>query len=194
VGQISVEILDEPIPGRGEVKLRMVGTGICGTDLSIYLGHLKPPMPIVLGHEGVGVVEELGPGVEGLALGDAVVCSIIAGCGVCYQCVRGARSLYEDVTFYTDDAVYEKIPVGRFDGQAEIRATLEEFFGPEVKVRFEIRNLGASGDTVYLERVVHFEVGDNKISLPAMAIFEVTAAGKISAWRDYFDRSQAGLD
>ena len=100
----------------------------------------------------------------------------------------------ELLSFFTDDAVYEKVPVGRFDGQAEIRATLEEFFGPEVKVQFEIRNLGASGDTVYLERVVHFEVGDNKISLPAMAIFEVTAAGKISAWRDYFDRRQAGLD
>lgn len=96
--------------------------------------------------------------------------------------------------FFTDDAVYEKVPVGRFDGQAEIRATLEEFLGPEVKVQFEIRNLGASGDTVYLERVVHFEVEGNKISLPAMAIFEVTPAGKISAWRDYFDRRQAGLD
>lgn len=101
VGQISVEILDEPSPSRGEVKLRMVATGICGTDLSIYLGHLKPPMPIVLGHEGVGVVEEVGPDVVGLAPGDAVVCSIIAGCGVCFQCVRGARSLCEDVTFYT---------------------------------------------------------------------------------------------
>ncbi len=51
VGQISVEILDEPSPSRGEVKLRMVATGICGTDLSIYLRHWKPPMPIVLGHD-----------------------------------------------------------------------------------------------------------------------------------------------
>ncbi len=96
--------------------------------------------------------------------------------------------------FFTDDAVYEKIPVGRFDGKDEIRGTLEEFFGPEVEVRFEILNLGASGDTVFVERVVHFAIGEKRISLPAMAIFEVTPAGKIAAWRDYFDRRQAGLD
>ena len=96
--------------------------------------------------------------------------------------------------FFTPDAVYEKIPVGRFDGQDEIRGTLKEFFGPEVKVEFEILNLGASGDTVFVERVIHFETGGKRFSLPAMAIFEVTPAGKISAWRDYFDRRQAGLD
>lgn len=77
VGKIGVEDLDEPRPSRGEVKLRMLASGICGTDLSIYRGHLKPPMPIVLGHEGV--VAEVGPEVEGLAPGDSVVCSIIAG-------------------------------------------------------------------------------------------------------------------
>ena len=95
--------------------------------------------------------------------------------------------------FFEDDAIYEKIPVGRFAGKAEIRGTLEEFFGPEVQVEFEIRNLGVSGNNVYVERVVHFQTASNRISLPAMAIFEVTPAGKISAWRDYFDRGHAGL-
>ena len=96
--------------------------------------------------------------------------------------------------FFTPDAVYEKIPVGRFEGQDEIRGTLEEFFGPEVKVKFEILHLGASEDTVFVERVIHFETGGKRFALPAMAIFEVTPAGKIAAWRDYFDRRQAGLD
>ena len=95
--------------------------------------------------------------------------------------------------FFTDDAIYEKIPVGRFSGKDEIRGTLEEFFGPEVSVEFEIRHLGVSGDQVFVERVVHFETPEGRISLPAMAIFEVTPAGKIIAWRDYFDRQQAGL-
>jgi limonene-1,2-epoxide hydrolase len=94
---------------------------------------------------------------------------------------------------FSDDAVYEKIPVGRFEGKDEIRGTLEEFFGPGVEVEFEILNLGVSGDTVFLERIVHFRTAENRISLPAMAIFEVTPAGKIAAWRDYFDRRQAGL-
>lgn len=101
VGKIGIEQLDEPKPGPGEVRLRMVAAGVCRTDLSIYQGHLPVPMPIVLGHEGAGVVEEVGPDVRGLAVGDSVVCSIIAGCGVCFQCLREASSLCEDVTFYT---------------------------------------------------------------------------------------------
>ena len=96
--------------------------------------------------------------------------------------------------FFEDDAVYEKIPVGRFAGKDEIRGTLEEFFGPEVKVEFEILHLGVSGDNVFVERIIHFQTAESRFTLPAMAIFEVTAGGKISAWRDYFDRRQAGLD
>lgn len=95
--------------------------------------------------------------------------------------------------FFEDDAVYEKIPVGRFCGKDEIRGTLEEFFGPEVRVEFEILSLVASADTVCVERIVHFETGGNRIDLPAMAIFEVSPAGRVSGWRDYFDRGHAGL-
>lgn len=101
VRQIAIEELDEPSPGPGELKLRMVATGVCRTDLSIFQGHLPVPYPIVLGHEGVGVVEAVGAGVTRFAPGDSVVCSIIAGCGDCFQCLREASSLCENVTFYT---------------------------------------------------------------------------------------------
>jgi len=101
VGQVGVETLDLPTPGSGEVRIRMVAAGVCRTDLSIYQGHLPVPMPIVLGHEGAGVVEEVGPEVRNLEVGDAVVCSIIAGCGACFQCRRESSSLCEQVTFYT---------------------------------------------------------------------------------------------
>jgi limonene-1,2-epoxide hydrolase len=94
---------------------------------------------------------------------------------------------------FSDDAIYEKIPVGRFVGKDEIRATLAEFFGPGVTVEFEILNLAADGGRVLTERVVHFTTGGNKISLPIMGIFEVEPDGRISAWRDYFDKGQAGL-
>ncbi|MBJ21779.1 MAG: limonene-1,2-epoxide hydrolase [bacterium] len=96
--------------------------------------------------------------------------------------------------FFTPDAVYEKMPVGRFAGEAEIRGTLDEFFGPEVRVQFKIANLVSAGNTVCVERVIEFKTVDHEISLPAMAIFEVNDAGKVTAWRDYFDRRQAGLD
>ena len=96
--------------------------------------------------------------------------------------------------FFTPDAVYEKVPVGRFDGEVEIRGTLEVFFGPDVKVEFKILNLVCQGNTVCVERRVEFETPAGEISLPAMAIFEVNDAGKVTGWRDYFDRRQAGLD
>lgn len=101
VRQIAIEELDEPSPGVGEIKLRMIATGVCRTDLSIFQGHLSVPRPIVLGHEGVGIVEEIGAGVTRVAPGDPVVCSIIAGCGDCFQCLREASALCENVTHYT---------------------------------------------------------------------------------------------
>ncbi len=101
VRQIAIEELDEPTPGDGEIKLRMVATGVCRTDLSIFQGHLPVPRPIVLGHEGVGIVEAVGTGVTRFSPGDSVVCSIIAGCGDCFQCRRHSSALCENVTFYT---------------------------------------------------------------------------------------------
>ncbi len=101
MGHVEIEELDDPHPRQGEVRLRMVATGVCGTDLSIFRGHLPSQYPIVLGHEGAGVVEEVGPGVRQLAVGDHVVCTIIAGCGVCAACARGEPTLCEQIEFYT---------------------------------------------------------------------------------------------
>jgi Zn-dependent alcohol dehydrogenase len=101
VGQIAIEELDEPKPRSGEVKLDLVATGVCRTDLSILQGHLPSPRPIVLGHEGAGIVRELGPDVRGLAVGDRVLCTIIPSCGSCFYCVRGEDPLCEQITVYT---------------------------------------------------------------------------------------------
>ena len=93
--RIEVEELPEPTPATGEVKIRLVATGICHTDLSVLQGHLPSPHPIVLGHEGAGVVEEVGAGVTGIEVGDHVICSIISACGACFQCIRGEVALCE---------------------------------------------------------------------------------------------------
>ena len=79
--------LREPRPG--EVLVRMAAVGICGTDLHVVKGEWQRPTPMVLGHEGAGVVEALGEGVEGLAVGDRVVLSWAPGCGECADCRRG---------------------------------------------------------------------------------------------------------
>lgn len=83
----TVEVdLDEP--QAGEVLVRMTAIGVCGSDLHMLKGEWKRPTPMVLGHEGSGVIEAVGDGVA-LAPGERVVISWAPGCGECAQCERG---------------------------------------------------------------------------------------------------------
>jgi S-(hydroxymethyl)glutathione dehydrogenase / alcohol dehydrogenase len=88
---VAVETLRADDPGPGEVAVRMVGSGICGSDLHVFHGvseAASPPM--VLGHEGAGVVEAVGPEVASLAPGDHVVLASTEPCHRCDQCLRGS--------------------------------------------------------------------------------------------------------
>lgn len=85
----DVEIRD---PGPGQVRVRVSHCGICHSDLSVVDGSFPSPLPIVLGHEAAGVVDRVGAGVEGLAVGDPVVLTPCPPCGRCYWCVRGEAS------------------------------------------------------------------------------------------------------
>jgi S-(hydroxymethyl)glutathione dehydrogenase/alcohol dehydrogenase len=82
-------------PGPGEVRIRVVASGVCHSDLSVQNGTIPMPTPIVLGHEGAGVVEEVGEGVHRLAVGDHVVLSFVPACGSCFYCDRGQGFLCE---------------------------------------------------------------------------------------------------
>lgn len=86
---LEVRELELEEPRAGEVLVRMAAVGICGTDLHMVKGEWSRPTPMVLGHEGSGVVEALGEGVEGLAEGDRVVLSWAPSCGRCADCRRG---------------------------------------------------------------------------------------------------------
>jgi len=88
---VVVDDLVVPAPGPGEVTVRMVASGICHSDLNVLDGTAPAPLPIVLGHEGAGVVEALGEGVAGLALGDPVVIGTSVPCGACRACADGRR-------------------------------------------------------------------------------------------------------
>ena len=80
-----------PEPGPGQVRLRVHASGLCGTDVHIWRGDYPVPLPIVLGHEPAGTVDQVGPGVTRLVEGDRVgVCWAQAGCGRCVACKRGA--------------------------------------------------------------------------------------------------------
>ncbi len=84
-----IEEITLDAPHRGEVLVRMEGAGVCHSDLHVRDGAIREPMPIVLGHEGTGVVAEVGPEVSGLRPGDHVVLTLVPSCGSCYFCHRG---------------------------------------------------------------------------------------------------------
>jgi S-(hydroxymethyl)glutathione dehydrogenase/alcohol dehydrogenase len=89
----EVTELDLDGPGPGEVLIRYVAAGLCHSDLHLTDGDLVPRFPCVGGHEGAGIIEEVGPGVTKVKAGDHVVCSFIPNCGVCRYCATGHQSL-----------------------------------------------------------------------------------------------------
>ena len=79
-------------PGEGQVLVRMAAVGVCGSDLHVIRGEWTRPAPMILGHEGAGVVEAVGPGVESPAPGDPVVISWAPACGECAPCLAGRET------------------------------------------------------------------------------------------------------
>jgi NDMA-dependent alcohol dehydrogenase len=99
-GDWSVESFELDPPRTGEVLVQMAAAGLCHSDEHIRQGHLAPPAdgsrtmsPTIGGHEGSGIVVEVGDGVTGFALGDHVVTSFVAVCGQCRWCASGMEYL-----------------------------------------------------------------------------------------------------
>jgi S-(hydroxymethyl)glutathione dehydrogenase / alcohol dehydrogenase len=91
-----LEVVDDveiEAPRAGEVMVRVSHCGVCHSDLSIVDGTFPAALPVVLGHEAAGIVEEVGPGVESLRPGDHVVLSPAPPCGRCPFCLRGQFSI-----------------------------------------------------------------------------------------------------
>ncbi len=89
----QVEEVELARPGPGEVRVRLHASGVCHSDWNTATGVTPSPLPAVLGHEGAGVVEELGEGVTGLAEGDHVVLSWLPACERCFYCRQGRPNL-----------------------------------------------------------------------------------------------------
>src|SRR5215467_16027901 len=91
-GKFGIEEVDRPHPGVGEAVIRVTMTTICGTDLHIVRGEYPVKPGLIIGHEPVGVIEELGPGVSGYQIGDRVLVGAITPCGQCRGCLSGHLS------------------------------------------------------------------------------------------------------
>lgn len=92
---LEIEEIELGTPGPGEVLVRIRAAGLCHSDLSVVDGSRPRVMPMVLGHEAAGDVEQVGPGVEGLAPGDRVVFAFVPTCGHCDPCAAGRPALCE---------------------------------------------------------------------------------------------------
>src|ERR687890_1894516 len=92
---LSITEVDLDPPGPGEVLVKIAAAGLCHSDLSVIDGNRPRPMPMVLGHEAAGGVEELGPGVDDLVVGDHVVLVFVPSCGHCVPCEEGRPALCE---------------------------------------------------------------------------------------------------
>ncbi|MCI3272303.1 Zn-dependent alcohol dehydrogenase [Streptomyces cylindrosporus] len=88
-----VEDLDVRDPGPGEVLVAISAAGLCHSDLAVVDGTIPFPVPVVLGHEGAGVVEAVGAGVTHVSPGDHVSLSTLANCGTCADCDRGRPTM-----------------------------------------------------------------------------------------------------
>jgi S-(hydroxymethyl)mycothiol dehydrogenase len=91
--QFGVEEIDLDEPGPGEARVRLEATGVCHSDLHVVRTGFNHPLPVLLGHEGAGVVEAVGEEVEHVAPGDRVVVGWRSPCGECRWCRRGAQHL-----------------------------------------------------------------------------------------------------
>ena len=86
---VAIEDVRVKDPGPGEVRVAIRAAGLCHSDLSVIDGSIPYPTPVVLGHEGAGVVDAVGPGVTAVKEGDTVVLSTLAHCGRCPACEVG---------------------------------------------------------------------------------------------------------
>jgi NDMA-dependent alcohol dehydrogenase len=108
---LKVESLKLKAPREDEVVVKLVASGVCHSDLSVVQAKLPVPPPVVLGHEGAGIVEEVGKGVRDLKPGDHVVLAWVAACGHCHYCDASTPHLCDvgiQAAMAGQEAVFEK--------------------------------------------------------------------------------------
>jgi L-iditol 2-dehydrogenase len=99
-GDLRVDVLPVPGPHPGEVRIRPLAAGVCGTDTHIFRGELPAASPMVLGHEVAGIVEAVGAGVKGLREGDSVTVQSNTYCTVSRYCRMGREHLCPELRAY----------------------------------------------------------------------------------------------
>jgi glutathione-independent formaldehyde dehydrogenase len=127
---VAVEQVEDPrIEAPTDVVVRLTSTAICGSDLHMYEGRTSAQPGMVFGHENMGVVEEVGPGVVNIRRGDRVVMPFNIACGFCFNCLRGFYSGCTTTNPQSPGAAYGYANLGPYrGGQAEyLRVPFADF-------------------------------------------------------------------
>ena len=143
---LAIERISAVPLGRSDVLVRVRAAGLCHTDLEVIEGSLRYPMPILLGHEAAGVVEEVGSAVTKLRKGDHVILSWNPHCGHCFYCDRALQILCADYLAQGPRAV-------AFDGESKARLG----DGRELK---HLMFLGAFGEYCIVQEQQAIPVGN----------------------------------
>src|SRR5690348_15625836 len=152
--QIMLETMPRPSPGYGQAVIHVTLTTICGTDVHILKGEYPVKPGLIIGHEAVGVIDELGPGVSGYEIGDRVLVGAITPCGQCPACLSGHLSQcghgggYEALggwrfgnTIDGAQAEYLRVP----NAQANLAHIPDELTDEQVVLLADIASTGISG-------------------------------------------------
>ncbi|SDZ15131.1 zinc-dependent alcohol dehydrogenase [Herbiconiux ginsengi] len=175
---VSVESRAVPVPGPGEVLLRVSASGICGTDSAEYASgpHLAPreadgtARELVLGHEFVGTVVERGPGVEGFPIGAVAVCGAGISCGRCVMCRAGRTNVCRS---------YHSLGLQNDGG-------LAQFVAAPAAILYDASGSGLSADTLALAQPMAVAVhAVRRSALHAGQDAVVIGAGGIGAFLGY---------
>ncbi len=106
-GPFSVEDVELLPPQKGEVRVSLKAAGLCHSDWHFVDGYLSRPFPVILGHEGAGVIEELGEGVTTLHKGQRVALNWAPSCYNCYYCLRGETGMCETTWNWHNGTMYD---------------------------------------------------------------------------------------
>ena len=151
-GDLSIENLKLEAPREDEILVKIVATGVCHTDLVVMAGHLPTPMPVVLGHEGAGVVEAVGDKVSKVKPGDTVVLTFNS-CGSCPSC-------QDDAMAYC----YEFFPRNFFATRADGSMALKDESG-EVHSNFFGQSSWATHALAHERNVIKVEATSEELPL-----------------------------
>lgn len=149
---LVIDELSLEAPREKEVLIQYRAAGLCHTDISVRDGVLRnPPLPCVPGHEGAGIVQEVGPGVTRVKPGDHVLLMWVPVCGQCYYCLRGQHHLCAD---------RDKTRSGRMlDGTARLRKGGREVQSMLGVGSFSEYNVVSEQSVLPMDRNIPFDVG-----------------------------------